>query len=270
MALRRAFLVTGKRLMAGRRLGAASWLLALFLAGCSGPVGLYHSIEGGAIAQERQAPPGADLPYPNLADVPAAPGGRAHPMAQALIAARVASTAHRRFRRLRPRLWPGCAARRPAASAQRPRPASARRRLHRRASPAAGGRRNRARAAQPAAGAARFPSRFGGAALARSADRSAPSPRRAARRICWSAALATARPCTLALARARRLADPAHRRRRAARDKSCRHAGTVLAALCNWYIRRRQPSHPTEGTRASSCPKNSTASAACPLMSLPR
>ncbi|MDR3504771.1 MAG: hypothetical protein P4L52_00840 [Acidocella sp.] len=36
------------------------------------PVGLYHSFEGGAIAQSRQAPPGANLPYPNLADVPAA------------------------------------------------------------------------------------------------------------------------------------------------------------------------------------------------------
>ncbi len=78
--------------MAGRRLGAASCLLALLLAGCSGPVGLYHSIEGGAIAQARQAPPGADLPYPNLADVPAAPAAEA-PNAQALIAARVANRA---------------------------------------------------------------------------------------------------------------------------------------------------------------------------------
>jgi len=43
------------------------------LAGCAGPVGLYHDVEGGAIAQARQAPPGADLPYPNLAAVPAAP-----------------------------------------------------------------------------------------------------------------------------------------------------------------------------------------------------
>jgi hypothetical protein len=34
---------------------------------------LYHSFEGGAIAQSRQAPPGADKPYPNLADVPVAP-----------------------------------------------------------------------------------------------------------------------------------------------------------------------------------------------------
>jgi hypothetical protein len=59
--------------MAGRRRNAASGLLALFLAGCSGPVGLYHSLEGGAIAHKRQPPPGYNLPYPNLADVPPAP-----------------------------------------------------------------------------------------------------------------------------------------------------------------------------------------------------
>jgi outer membrane protein OmpA-like peptidoglycan-associated protein len=48
---------------------------------------LYHDIEGGAIAQNRQAPPGADLPYPNLADVPAPQAGAA-PGSQAAIAAR--------------------------------------------------------------------------------------------------------------------------------------------------------------------------------------
>ncbi|HEY1856882.1 hypothetical protein [Acidocella sp.] len=77
--------------MAGRRLGAASGILTLFLAGCSGPVGLYHSIEGGAIAQHRQPPPGYNLPYPNLADVPAAPKPEA-PNAQAKIAAQVTNT----------------------------------------------------------------------------------------------------------------------------------------------------------------------------------
>ncbi len=57
-----------------RRLGSAvSVVLALVLGGCSGSVGLYHSFEGGAIAQDRQPPPGADEPYPNLASVPAAP-----------------------------------------------------------------------------------------------------------------------------------------------------------------------------------------------------
>ena len=33
---------------------------------------MYHSVEGGAISKARQAPPGMDQPYPNLADVPAA------------------------------------------------------------------------------------------------------------------------------------------------------------------------------------------------------
>jgi len=74
--------------MAGRHLGAASGLLILFLAGCSGPVGLYHSIEGGAIAQKRQPPPGYNLPYPNLANVPPAPKPQAL-NAQAQIAAEV-------------------------------------------------------------------------------------------------------------------------------------------------------------------------------------
>jgi outer membrane protein OmpA-like peptidoglycan-associated protein len=49
--------------------------VALSLAGCAGPVQLYHNAEGGAIAQVRQPPPGADLPYPNLASVPPEPVG---------------------------------------------------------------------------------------------------------------------------------------------------------------------------------------------------
>jgi hypothetical protein len=79
--------------MADRRLGAASGLLlTLFLAGCSGPVGLYHRVEGGAIAQQRQPPPGYNLPYPNLADVPPAPPPET-PDLQAKIAAKVANQA---------------------------------------------------------------------------------------------------------------------------------------------------------------------------------
>lgn len=78
--------------MTGRRLGAAlSGLLAFILAGCSGPVGLYHSIEGGAITQDRQPPPGADLPYPNLANVPPAPPV-VSPDEQAIIAQRAHGT----------------------------------------------------------------------------------------------------------------------------------------------------------------------------------
>ncbi len=49
--------------------------IAFGLAGCAGPVGLYHDVEGGAIAQTRQPPPGAEMPYPNLAAVPPPPVG---------------------------------------------------------------------------------------------------------------------------------------------------------------------------------------------------
>jgi len=73
--------------MFGRRF-AASWLIlaATSLGGCSQSVGLYHEVEGGAIAQNRQPPPGAKLPYPNRADVPA-PQAPAAPGAQTAIAA---------------------------------------------------------------------------------------------------------------------------------------------------------------------------------------
>jgi hypothetical protein len=78
--------------MTGRGLGAAfSGLLFFLLAACSGPVGLYHSLEGGAIAQHRQAPPGADQPYPNLANVPPAPAAEPTVSAEE-IAARVHGT----------------------------------------------------------------------------------------------------------------------------------------------------------------------------------
>lgn len=59
--------------MGGRRFGLAfSFALGLSLGGCAGTIGLYHDVEGGAISQTRQPPPGLDQPYPNLADVPAA------------------------------------------------------------------------------------------------------------------------------------------------------------------------------------------------------
>jgi outer membrane protein OmpA-like peptidoglycan-associated protein len=50
-----------------------------FAAGCShlpdaeNPVTWWHDLEGGAIAQQRPPPPGADQPYPNLASVPPKP-----------------------------------------------------------------------------------------------------------------------------------------------------------------------------------------------------
>lgn len=75
--------------MVVRRYGAAfSFVAALALSGCSVPVGLYHDVEGGAISKTRQPPPGMNLPYPNLANVPppvqpAAPGTQAAIAAQA-------------------------------------------------------------------------------------------------------------------------------------------------------------------------------------------
>jgi outer membrane protein OmpA-like peptidoglycan-associated protein len=59
--------------------------LAGLLCGCSAGVDTYHQIEGGAIAQNRQAPPGDNLPYPNLADIPP-PLPAAGPSAQAAMA----------------------------------------------------------------------------------------------------------------------------------------------------------------------------------------
>jgi outer membrane protein OmpA-like peptidoglycan-associated protein len=55
-------------------LAAAGWLLG----GCStlsgmNPVNWWHRQEGGKIAEQRPAPPGADQAYPNLATVPAKP-----------------------------------------------------------------------------------------------------------------------------------------------------------------------------------------------------
>jgi outer membrane protein OmpA-like peptidoglycan-associated protein len=56
-----------------------SILLAGSLAGCSSvpdsvnPVTWWHDLQGGAIAEQRPPPPGADKPYPNLADVPQKP-----------------------------------------------------------------------------------------------------------------------------------------------------------------------------------------------------
>jgi outer membrane protein OmpA-like peptidoglycan-associated protein len=66
--------------------------LAFCLAGCSGPIAAYHDVEGGAIAQDRQPPPGADQPYPNLASVPAAPVAL-KPAQQAAVMQRINGTA---------------------------------------------------------------------------------------------------------------------------------------------------------------------------------
>jgi outer membrane protein OmpA-like peptidoglycan-associated protein len=53
-------------------------LLACLPAACaqgdnSGPVGWWHQLQGGAIAQQRPPPPNVDAPYPKLVTVPARP-----------------------------------------------------------------------------------------------------------------------------------------------------------------------------------------------------
>ncbi len=69
--------VTGGRgLVQVRR--AAVLLLACLPAGCAqgnigDPVGWWHNLQGGAIAQQRPPPPNADAPYPKLVTVPARP-----------------------------------------------------------------------------------------------------------------------------------------------------------------------------------------------------
>jgi outer membrane protein OmpA-like peptidoglycan-associated protein len=62
------------RVRSSAALMAAGWLLA----GCStlssmNPVNWWHRQEGGKIAEQRPAPPGADQPYPNIATVPPKP-----------------------------------------------------------------------------------------------------------------------------------------------------------------------------------------------------
>lgn len=56
--------------------GLSAWVL-LGCAGCASvtanPVAWFHDLQGGAIAEQRPAPPLADAPYPNLATVPARP-----------------------------------------------------------------------------------------------------------------------------------------------------------------------------------------------------
>jgi len=70
-----AFLLRNLKLARSRRFAPLLLVVLAGLAGCSGPIGLYHDVEGGAIAQSRQPPPGDDLPYPNLASVPQVPAG---------------------------------------------------------------------------------------------------------------------------------------------------------------------------------------------------
>jgi outer membrane protein OmpA-like peptidoglycan-associated protein len=77
-AARRLPCVRGRR--AGWLAALAPAIMPVFLLGaCSSvpseinPVSWWHSLQGGAIAEQRPPPPGAADPYPNLASVPPAP-----------------------------------------------------------------------------------------------------------------------------------------------------------------------------------------------------
>ena len=72
----------GSTSVAGGTIAVAACLLTALLAlgGCSSqswssinPINWWHNLEGGAIAQQRPPPPGADQPNPNLASVPPKP-----------------------------------------------------------------------------------------------------------------------------------------------------------------------------------------------------
>ena len=85
-----------------RGLQAAVPLAAsLLLAGCSSgssmnPVNWWHHLEGGAIAEQRPPPPGANAPYPNLATVPAQPQPPNRKELNAITAGLVADREHAR------------------------------------------------------------------------------------------------------------------------------------------------------------------------------
>ncbi len=68
------------RVQPGRPACGKAWpsaALCLALGGCgntlSGPIDLFHNLEGGAIAAQRPPPPGAGQPYPTLGSVPPKP-----------------------------------------------------------------------------------------------------------------------------------------------------------------------------------------------------
>ncbi len=58
---------------------AVAMTAAVMVAGCGGsnpldtPVGWFHDLEGGVIAEQRPPPPGVGMPYPKLVTVPARP-----------------------------------------------------------------------------------------------------------------------------------------------------------------------------------------------------
>lgn len=92
------------RCEAGRAVKAAARvvLLALPLAGCSGPASVnpvdwWHDLEGGEIAGQRPPPPQNDAPYPNLSTVPGRPSLSNPAQRQAIAAGLVADRADARY-----------------------------------------------------------------------------------------------------------------------------------------------------------------------------
>ena len=75
----------------------------LLLSGCSSlpssinPVEWWHGLQGGAIAEQRPPPPGADQPYPNLATVPAKPASPDMKLHQQIADALVADRANAQY-----------------------------------------------------------------------------------------------------------------------------------------------------------------------------
>jgi hypothetical protein len=61
------------RLRAGALVGACALLAGCQTMSAMNPVNWWHKEQGGKIAEERPAPPGADDPYPSLSSVPAKP-----------------------------------------------------------------------------------------------------------------------------------------------------------------------------------------------------
>src|ERR1700683_4490175 len=86
---------------------AAAWVLlcgvAPMLSGCSSvpssinPVTWWHNMQGGEIAKERPAPPGATDAYPNLASVPAKPDAPDRKALEAITQGLVADRAHAEY-----------------------------------------------------------------------------------------------------------------------------------------------------------------------------
>src|SRR5205823_5856896 len=82
---------------------ARGCILATALSGCSSlpasvnPVEWWHGLQGGAIAEQRPPPPGANDPYPNLATVPERPQATDAATRQRIADSLVADRSHAQY-----------------------------------------------------------------------------------------------------------------------------------------------------------------------------